>query len=185
MWAIIDGCRRQLPAWQRILYEQYYRFAISVCIRYAANNDDAAEILNDGFVKIFKAIHAFTEPEDKTILPKMFMAWVKRIMINTGINYSKALARKISWTAADASLNNIASHTQTPVEAMGYDELIKMVQKLSPAYRNTFCLYAVDGYTHEEIAAALGISVGTSKSNLLKARRNLRKMLNTTNAEKV
>ncbi|ANI88428.1 RNA polymerase subunit sigma-24 [Arachidicoccus ginsenosidimutans] len=182
---ILSGCRQEIPAWQKILYERYYGFAYSVCMRYTSNNEDAIETMNDGFVKIFKGVAKFTEPEDNTNLPKAFMGWVKTIMINTSINHAKSVARKISWTATDDAAQNIASHQHSPISDISYTELVKMVQRLSPAYRNTFSLYAIEGFSHEEIAGILGISVGTSKSNLLKARKNLRKILDKTYAEKV
>ncbi len=154
-------------------------------MRYTADTEDTVEILNDGFVKVFRGILKFTESEDEIVLSKMFMSWLKTIMINTGINHSKSMARRISWSVNDEAANNMASHQHSPIESMAYNELVKLIQKLSPAYRNTFSLYAIDGFTHEEISGILGISVGTSKSNLLKARKNLRKLLEKTHAEKV
>ncbi|MGF7231761.1 RNA polymerase sigma factor [Arachidicoccus sp.] len=183
---ILSGCKQDSPAWQKVLYEKYYGYAVSICMRYSANNEDTIEIMNDGFVKIFRSISRFIEPEDENILQKVFMSWFKTIMVNTGINHSKALARKISWTVTDEKMNNISSDNgRVSEDKMAYDELINLIRKLSPAYRNTFSLYALDGYTHEEISRILGISIGTSKSNLLKARKNLRKMLEKNHAEKI
>jgi len=170
---ILDGCRRGIPAWQKALYEQYYGFANSICVRYASTDEDAREVLNDGFVKVFKGILTFVVYGDESTLPIVFMAWLKRIMINTSINHSKLMAKRISWTVAD----NNASYMEDPIESMAYNDLVKLVQQLTPAYRSVFCLFAIDGFTHEEISRILGISLGTSKSNLLKARRNLRRML--------
>ncbi|WP_338075440.1 sigma-70 family RNA polymerase sigma factor [Chitinophaga oryziterrae] len=174
---VLDGCRRGIPTWQKALYEQYYGFANSICVRYASTDEDAREVLNDGFVKVFKGILSFVVYGDESTLPIVFMAWLKRIMINTSINHSKLMARRISWTVADNTLNSAASHMEDPMESMAYNDLVKLIQQLSPAYRSVFCLFAIDGFTHEEISRILGISLGTSKSNLLKARRNLRKML--------
>lgn len=153
-------------------------------MRYASNHEDAVEILNDGFVKVFKAIINFIEPEDKTVLNKVFMSWFKIIIINTGINYCKAAARRISWTAPGEQTNQVFYIDQSAENKMAYENLVKLIQRLSPSYRNTFNLYVIEGYKHEEIATMLGISVGTSKSNLLKARKNLRKMLEKIQAAK-
>lgn len=174
---ILDGCRQGIPAWQKTLYEHYYGFANSICVRYASTDEDALEVVNDGFVKVFKGVLSFVVYGDESTLPIVFMAWLKRIMINTSINHSKLMARRISWTVADNTLSGIAAHMEDPMENMAYNDLVKLIQQLSPAYRSVFCLFAIDGFTHEEISRILGISLGTSKSNLLKARRNLRRML--------
>ena len=178
---ILDGCRQGLPTWQKALYEHYYGFAISTCLRYAATDEDALEVMHDGFVKVFKGVLSFVEYGDESTLPVVFMAWLKRIMINTSINHSKMKARRVSWTAADNALNVVAAHIQDPLQHMAYNDLVKLVQRLSPAYRSVFCLFAIDGFTHEEIGGILGISSGASKSNLLKARKNLQRMLEQQN----
>jgi RNA polymerase sigma-70 factor (ECF subfamily) len=153
-------------------------------MRYSNNNDDAIEIMNDGFVKIFRAISKFIEPEDETLSQKVFMSWLKIIMINTSINYSKAIARRISWTPVNGNINHISIKDRSAEENLAYDDLVKLIQQLTPAYRNTFSLYVIEGYKHEEISKILGISAGTSKSNLLKARTNLRKMIEKIHGEK-
>lgn len=153
-------------------------------MRYAANHEDAVEIMNDGFVKIFKAIVKFIEPDNDTALQKVFMSWLKIIMVNTGINHCKATARRISWSATEDQTDQVFYDDRSGEDKMAYEDLIKLIQKLSPAYRNTFNLYVIEGYRHEEIAGMLGVSVGTSKSNLLKARKNLRKMLEKIHGEK-
>lgn len=160
-----------------MLYEYYYGYAISICMRYASTGEDAIEMMNDGFVKVFKGVLSFVESGDDHTLPIIFMAWIKRIMINTCINHIKTMARRVSWTAADYTVNSVVADDEDPMESMAYDDLVKLVQQLSPAYRSVFCLFAIDGFTHEEIARILGVSVGTSKSNLLKARKNLQRML--------
>lgn len=183
---VLNGCKQQTPAWQKVLYEHYYGFAISICMRYAPTGEDAIEIMNDGFVKIFKGIISFREPDDDQVLEKVLMAWIKRIMINTGINFSKSVAGYIFWTSREATmLSHVAAGNSSSDGNLRYEDLLKFIQRLSPAYRNTFCLYAIDGYTHEEIANLLGTSVGTSKSNLMKARRNLKKMLEKVDVARV
>lgn len=155
-------------------------------MRYAPTGEDAIEIMNDGFVKIFKGIVSFREPDDAGVLEKVLMAWIKRIMINTGINFSKSVAGYTFWTSHDGSaLNYTATSHSNSDGNLAYEDLLKFVRRLSPAYRNTFCLYAIDGYTHEEIANLLGVSVGTSKSNLMKARKNLKKMLEKADVARV
>ena len=180
----MGGCKRNISAFQKILYERYYGYAMTICIRYATGHDEAAEILNDGFVKVFRAISRFDEPEDQTALQKVFMAWLKVIMINTGINHFKSGIRRISWSAIDEIADPVYPDQNRGEDQLGYETLIMLIQQLSPAYRSTFNLYVIEGYKHEEIANLLGISVGTSKSNLLKARKNLRKMLEKIEGDK-
>ncbi|MGN7788024.1 RNA polymerase sigma factor [Niabella sp. 22666] len=174
-----------MPAAQKLLYERFFGFGLSICLRYAKSNDEAMQILNDGFVRIFRSIPGFIEPAAQEELSRLFMSWFKKIMINTGINYFKALNKASAIRVAETldDTEGYARHTDS--DQLAYDDLVKLIQKLSPAYRNTFCLYVIDGYRHEEIAGMMGISVGASKSNLLKARKNLRKMLEVANAEKV
>ncbi|MCH5686787.1 RNA polymerase sigma factor [Niabella sp. W65] len=106
-------------------------------------------------------------------------------MINTGINYFKTFHKASAIHIAETLEDKDEYVKHSDPDQLAYDELVKLIQKLSPAYRNTFCLYVIDGYKHEEIAGMMGISVGASKSNLLKARKNLRKMLEIANAQKV
>lgn len=182
---ILSGCKQNDPVCQKALYERYYGYAASICMRYSASHDDALEIIDDGFLKIFKAINKFIAPADEISLQKVFMSWLKVIMINTCINYSKALARQISWTATEDHIHQISFEASGAVENLAYEDLVKLIQRLTPAYRNTFSLYVIEGFKHEEISKMLGISVGTSKSNLLKARKNLRKMLEQIHGEKL
>jgi len=174
-----------MPVAQKLLYERFFGFGLSVCLRYAKNNDEAMEILNDGFVKVFRSISGFAEPGGDDELSRVFMSWLKKIMINTGINYFKAVHKVSAIHVAEALDNTDAYARHTDSDQLAYEELVQLIQRLSPAYRNTFCLYVIDGYRHEEIAGMMGISIGASKSNLLKARKNLRKMLEIANAEKV
>ena len=185
LYDLILDCKQDMPVAQQLLYERFYSFGLSICLRYAKSNDEAMEILNDGFVKVFRSISGFIEPGSIDELSKLFMSWLKKIMINTGINYFKA-SNKASAIRVVETLNDkdeYANHNDS--DQLAYEELVKLIQRLSPAYRNTFCLYIIDGYKHEEIADMMGISVGASKSNLLKARKNLRKMLEIVYAEKV
>ena len=181
---VVGGCKLGDPGAQRILYEQYYAFALSTCIRYTSNYDEAREVMNDGFVKVFKHIPHFIEPGSNEALSKLFMSWLKKIMINTAINHSAARQSKLRLMAAD-DFPEENERWEAPVTKLAYEDLIKMVQKLTPAYRNVFNLHVIEGFKHEEISGMLGISVGASKSNLLKARKNLRQMLEEIYEEKV
>lgn len=135
-------------------------------------------MINDGFMRVFKGMNSFVEPEDQSLLSKIFMGWFKKIIINTCINYSKSSLKKESDYASNQDADQLQRETVgSALDNLEYMDLVQLIQKLSPAYRNTFSLYAIEGYTHEQISETLGISVGASKSNLLKARKKLKTML--------
>lgn len=138
-------------------------------MRYADSRDKAAAVLNDAFMKVFENIRKYDRH-------RPFKPWLRKIIVNTAINHFNANKKYQNWEGLDESSVNMGRE-ETIISGLSYDEIIEMVQKLSPAYRTVFNLYVIDGFKHEEIADLLGISVGTSKSNLFKAKRNLRAML--------
>jgi RNA polymerase sigma factor (sigma-70 family) len=162
------GCLRCDPASQKKLYQNFYGFAMAICLRYANDRDDAAEVMNKGFLKVLTHLNKY-DPE------KPFKPWLSRIMTNTAIDHYR---RQIKF----AHMADIDEANEIGIEApihqkLAYEDLLNLVQKLPPGYRTVFNLYAIDGYTHEEIGKLLGISEGTSKSNLFKARQKLRRYL--------
>lgn len=167
--AIIVGCQKQDRESQKLLYMQFYSYGLSICLRYVDNRDEASEILNDGFMKVFKNIKKFD-------LSKPLQPWLRKIMVNTAINYYHQKQRMIQAEEIDNAKN--ASGNENILSGISYQEIIMMLRKLPPSYRTVFNLYAIEGYKHEEIAEMLGISVGTSKSNLFKAKDLLKKILN-------
>lgn len=155
-----------------MLYQQFYGYGMSVCLRYARSKDEALEILNDGFLKIFTRINKY-DPE------RSFKGWVRKVLINTALDhYRKHLKHyKMVTHSKSEDLQEAAHDNLNGLNHLLYNDLIALVQHLSPAYRAVFNLHVIDGYTHEEIADMLEISVGTSKSNLSKARSNLQVMI--------
>ncbi len=146
----------------------YYGYAMRICLRYAKSKDEAVEMLNDGFMKVFTNMHRYDQQ-------RSFNAWLGTIMINTSIDYYRHRIKQMEMEELNAK--HEMEDSETILSHLHYEELIQLVQKLSYAYRTVFNLFAIDGYSHEEIAEMLSISVGTSKSNLFKARENLKKML--------
>ncbi len=174
---IINGCRENTHKYQKILYEKYHAFALKIVFRYIYNYEEAIEVANDGFVKFFLGIDKF-RCENEVDIEKMLAGWIKRIMVNTSIDLlrKKMLLPEIGgipdyvWDIKDKS----ASADQMII----YKDLIILVKKLPPTYRIVFNMHVIDGYTHIEIADALKIPVGTSKSNLLRAKALMIKYLN-------
>jgi RNA polymerase sigma-70 factor (ECF subfamily) len=166
---ILTGCRKQHRESQKMLYEEFYGYGMSICLRYADNRDEAAAILNDGFMKIFTSIRQFD-------LSKPLKPWLRKIMVNTAINHYNQKQRSVQLAEMEKAIHQ--SETESIISGISYQEIIGMLHKLPPAYRTVFNLYVIEGYKHEEIAKMLGITVGTSKSNLFKAKEYLRKILN-------
>lgn len=165
---VLKACKRQDRLAQKELYRQFYRYAMSVTLRYADDEDEAIEIANDAFLKVFLNLNRY-DPE------KPFKPWFRRILINTAINQVKKKQRFKLTQLMEADFE--LPSAEDILARIGFEELMKMVRSLSLAYRTVFNMYVIDGYTHEEIAANLGISVGTSKSNLSRAREKLRQLL--------
>ncbi len=170
---LIEGCRRGNRASQLKLYEHFYSYGLSITLRYSKNRQEALEILNDSFLKAFLKIDQYDSDQS-------FKPWLRRILINASIDYHRKYSRlnenlEVSSTTdlANASYNFALDHLE-------FDDLIVVLQKLSPAYRLVFTLYVVEGFQHQEIAEKLNISIGTSKSNLAKARMKLRSILQSS-----
>jgi len=139
--------------------------------RYAGTEEEAEEITNDAFVKVFMRIDSF---ENKWT----FNSWLRRIVINTAIDSFRA--RQIRPKTDDLDTFYDVGFEIEVIEEMSRDEIMEKVQLLSPAYRMVFNLFVIEEFTHEEIAEELKISIGASKSNLFKARQQLKKLLQTT-----
>jgi len=172
-----DGCLRGNPGSQKKLYQSFYGFALAICLRYCNDRDEAVEVMNNGFLKVLTNFNKYN-PE------KPFRPWLSRVMTNTAIDHYRSRMR-LGYSADVSEAEEII--TEAPIyQKLDYDDLLKLVQRLPPGYRTVFNLYAIDGYNHEEIGKLLGISEGTSKSNLFKARQKLRYYLQEdTNTTKI
>lgn len=166
---LLEGCLDNDRQSQQVLYKHFFGYAMSVCLRYARSREEATEVLNEGFLKVFTKLSLY-DPG------KSLKTWIRRIMINTAIDYYRANKRH---EGSSAQLENALeiSTQESAVSSLSYKEIICEIQHLTPAYRSVFNLYVIDGFNHEEIAGRLDISVGTSKSNLSRARGILKKRL--------
>ncbi len=174
---ILQGCRRGNRNSQRKLYEHFYGYGLNICLRYAKNREEAVEILNDAFLKMFTNL-------DKYDAAFPFKSWLRRILINSAIDYH----RKNSKLATHLELNAGAdvAHEEMPMPALSPNEdLLPILQKLSPEYRLVFNLFVMEDYKHHEIAELLGISVSTSRSNLTRAKEKLRTFLEKKSSKSV
>jgi RNA polymerase sigma factor (sigma-70 family) len=166
---IVAGCERGARLAQKRLYEHFFGRMMGVCMRYSSCREEAVEILNMGFYKAMTNVSSFTAVPNGNV-----EAWIYRIMVNTAIDHIRVEARH---KHEDLSPMLYATERNDVLSAMTVDEIMSLVHQLPPAYRTVFNLYVVEGHTHPEIAAMLGITDGTSKSNLAKARVKLQQMI--------
>ncbi len=176
---IIQGCISAKRQSQKEFYQLYYGFAMGICMRYCNTHDDAMEVVNDGFIKIFRTLPLF-EPRHENFEASL-MGWMKSIIINTSIDHFRK--NKNNYLVGDIKEEHqdVTDAEASAIDRMSHKEIMELVQRLSPGYRTVFNLHIIDGFKHEEIAERLNISVGTSKSNLAKARINIQKMLKEAN----
>ena len=169
---LLKGCMQNERLSQKKLYELYYGRMMGVCMRYSNNQETARDILNEGFLKVFKHLHTY-EPRHS------LESWIKRIMINTAIDNYRKNKKHGQQVDLEQAVHYISDNNNdlSVISSLTAQEIMQLVQKLSPAYRTVFNLYVIEGYKHHEIAKMLDISVGASKSNLAKAKSNLRKMI--------
>ena len=162
----ISACVRGEEWAQKKLYEDHYNLMYPTCLRYANDEEEALDILHEGFIKIFKNISKY---QSGTSLK----AWIKRVMVNTAIDHYRKKARK--RTESLESAYGVANLDIDAVSMMSADEILLALQELTPAYRSVFNLYVIEGFPHKEVAVMLGITESTSRSNLVKARNKLKK----------
>ena len=167
--ALINACRQNDRQCQEQLYRKFFNYGMTICSRYAQNEEEAREMLNDGFIKVFSRLEQYSDN-------RSFKGWLNRILVNTAIDYYRK--RKHDPQVVElVHAQHYSSVGANALEQIGEKEILALVQKLPPSYRIVFSLHVVEGYSHPEIAEKLGISVGTSKSNLAKARTKLKAML--------
>ena len=173
---LLDGCRQNNRSSQKVLYLLLHEYAMKICYRYTNRLEEAQELMNEGFVKLFKHIAQFDENRYPDILTSL-KGWFKRILINTCIDHYRKNNSSLNGHYISSENENIADNSESGLDKLSYKEIIESIRQLSPTYRTVFNLFVIEGLTHEEIANHLGISIGTSKSNLSKARENLKKIL--------
>jgi RNA polymerase sigma-70 factor (ECF subfamily) len=171
--SIIEGCLRNEHKSQYQLYQMFYSSMTSVCLRYCKDREEANDMVQEGFIKVFKNL---TRYEFKG----SFEGWMRRIFVNNAIDNIRRKKKDHLLLGEDEKMDAFAEFDRDPMnteEELDPKLVMEAIQKLTPAYKAVFSLYVIEEYSHKEIAEMLGISVGTSKSNLAKAKQNLRKFL--------
>jgi RNA polymerase sigma factor (sigma-70 family) len=174
--SIIKGCLLNDHKYQKILYERYYGFALKIVFRYIFKYDRARDVVNDGFVKLFTHLASF-EAGQVADTEKILMGWVRRIMINASIDELRRIRLLPGVIAIPDDIWDIPDKSSNAEQALMYRDLVLLLNRLPEQYRLVFNLYIIDGYSHQEIADSLKISVGTSKSSLSRARALIQKLI--------
>lgn len=164
---LIDGCRKSDRASQRALYDRYCRKMLVVCLRYSKTTAEAEDILQEGFVKVFNGLKDFRQ-ESK------LETWITRIMVNTALNAQRK--KLYLYPMVDVQEIDLPEE-ELSISGIHFTQLLEMIQALPQGCQIVFNLFAIEGYSHKEIAEQLGISEGTSKSQFARAKSLLQKRL--------
>ncbi|MEA3495487.1 MAG: sigma-70 family RNA polymerase sigma factor [Bacteroidota bacterium] len=167
--ALIKACLKGKSLAQEKLFKKYYGLMMGICLRYAVDKHEANDILQEGYIKIFKNISKFK-------FEGSFISWIKRIMINTAIDKYRKNATipnsfEVNEEIDSKNINDVLSNLEK-------QDLLKCINSLSIGYRTVFNLYVIEGFSHKEIAEKLQINEGTSKSQLFKAKQKLKIIIN-------
>jgi RNA polymerase sigma factor (sigma-70 family) len=165
---LIKGCIKNNQHYQRLLFEKHAGKMMSLCLRFSNDQQQAQDILQEGFIKVFDYIHQYK-------FEGSFEGWMRRVFIS--IAARQASKRKINFTDFDKVDNDVAAINPSVVSKLSENEIHALIRSLPDGYRLVFNLYVIEGYTHEEIAKMLGIQPTTSRTQLLKARKMLQALI--------
>ena len=166
--SVIAACRENNAQAQRTLFKQYFGYAKSICLRYSSTIEEAEEVLNEGFLKVFQHIQQYDTAQP-------FKAWLRTILVNTAISYYRKF-HKFEPNLALESVPDVAFDDDV-VSYITADEILALVQELPPAWRTVFNLHVVDGYSLREIADLLPANEATVRSHFLRARQRLQQLI--------
>lgn len=165
---LIQGCINGDRQMQKLLYERFSPKMYAVCLRYSGNSEDARDLLQEGFIKIFKNLSKYRGDGS-------FEGWIRRIFVNTSIEHFR---RKVySQDVTEKQENTLEDKTWNVLDSLAEKDILNMIHDLSPGYKTVFNMHVIEGYSHKEIADKLGINEGTSKSQLARAKSVLKKMV--------
>ncbi|MEO9476142.1 MAG: sigma-70 family RNA polymerase sigma factor [Cyclobacteriaceae bacterium] len=172
---LINACKKSDEGAQEELFLKFRRYAMGVCLRYTRSEEEARDILQEGFIKVFKSIKQLKDPNQ-------LKSWIRKIMVNQCINhYHKNL--KFDHHEIIDELEISDDRHQDVLSDISTEEILKLINKLPDGYRIVFNMYAIEGYSHDEIAEKLEITEVTSRTQLFKARRILKKQLTLNHHE--
>jgi RNA polymerase sigma factor (sigma-70 family) len=164
---LIEGCVANDRQWQERLYRRYFQPMMSMCMRYAADREEAMTIVNDGFLRVFKKIHLYA-------FKGSFEGWIRRLVWHSLADHYRKKSKYLHFLVFE---ERDAPMEATPLQNLYAGDILTLVDQLPPASQEVFRLYAIEGFSHIEIARQLGISDGTSKWHLSNARQKLKQMM--------
>jgi RNA polymerase sigma-70 factor (ECF subfamily) len=167
---LIKGCIEGNPEMQKLLYDLYSSKMYGVCLRYAENAEDANDVMQEGFIKVYRSLPKFRAEGS-------FEGWIRRIFVNTSIEHYRKKTKKYNIT--EVQENTIEDNELSALDSLATKDILNIINELSPGYKQVFNLHVVEGYSHKEIADILGITEGTSKSQLARAKGVLKKIIET------
>jgi len=172
---IIEDCLAGKRKAYNALYNKYAALMLAVCMRYCKSREEAEDVLQEGFIKVFRNINNFR-------MDGSLEGWIRRIMVNTAIDAFNAKAKRFRYE--ENEIHDVSSGIDPEEDndepfniSVSKDQLVAIIQSLPDGYRMVFNLYAIEGYSHKEIAEKLQISLNTSKTQLFKARRILKEQI--------
>lgn len=167
---LLRECLKNNPEAQRYLYEKYAPTMFAITLRYAKNSMEAEDMLQEGFIRVFQNL-------DKFRYEGSLEGWIRKIIVNTAINFYKANIRYNQAQEIDTAVHCTSELVAYVNDKLTYNQLLRLIQTLPEGYRIVFNLYVIEGFSHKQIAEILGISENTSKTQLLRARRALQKKI--------
>jgi len=170
---LVKDCIREVPAAQRQLYDHFAEIMLGVCYRYTKSITDAEDVLQDGFVKVYKNLNQYKYEGE-------LGAWIRRIMVTTSLNFLKKKSRHRHELSFENENLHPVSDDNPELKITG-KELAELIRQLPVGYQTIFNLYAIEGYSHGEIGSLLGINEGTSRSQYARARNLLITWLESKN----
>ncbi|MEO6904964.1 MAG: sigma-70 family RNA polymerase sigma factor [Ginsengibacter sp.] len=167
---LITGCIEGDPQMQRLLYDRFSSIMYGVCLRYSDNTEDANDVMQEGFIKVYKSLSKFRAEGS-------FEGWVRRIFINTSIEHYRKKVKL--YNVSEVQENTIEDNELNALDSLATKDILNIINELSPGYKQVFNMHVIEGYSHKEIAEIIGITEGTSKSQLARAKGVLKKIIET------
>lgn len=167
---LIKACQAKNPKAQELLYNRYAGRLMGICMRYGAGKDEAQDIFQEAFIKVFENIQKVTQADTLN-------AWVKKIVINTAINHYHQHQKRYTQLPESYPETEADDAHDRIIDALSQEELLQLIQRLPAGYKFVFNLYAIEGYTHKEIAEMMQTTESNSKNQYAKAKKALQKML--------
>jgi RNA polymerase sigma factor (sigma-70 family) len=165
---LVKGCVKGNRRYQELLYLKFCRKMMGVCYRYSRSKEESEDLLQEAFIRVFSRLHQFRHEGS-------LEGWIRKVVLSTIYDNFRKKNYMIVLSSFDSYEETV--DTSDFMSEVDFEELVNTIKELSPGYRTVFNMYAVEGYTHREIASILGISVGTSKSQYSAARRILQNKL--------